>query len=91
VRFKGVFIAEPFKVFNYYDMLSSLIPELRHCKPGQLNCSKYPFLKAVIAGGDQKAPGCISLRELMQSEGKELREAQEKVCMDDPFTIVFTS
>ncbi|XP_075722066.1 medium-chain acyl-CoA ligase ACSF2, mitochondrial-like [Rhipicephalus microplus] len=91
VGFKGVFIAEPFKVFNYYDMLSSLIPELRHCKPGQLSCSKYPFLRAVIAGGDQKAPGCIPLHELMQSEGIELREAQEKVGMDDPFTILFTS
>lgn len=91
VGFKGVFIAEPFKVFNYYDMLSTLIPELRHSKPGQLNSTRYPFLKAVIAGGDQKAPGCIPLRELAQSAAAELREAQDKVSMDDPLTILFTS
>ncbi|KAH6926768.1 hypothetical protein HPB50_022153 [Hyalomma asiaticum] len=75
VGFKGVFIAEPFKVFNYYDMLSTLIPELRHSKPGQLNSTK----------------GCIPLRELTQSVGAELREAQDKVSMDDPLTILFTS
>ncbi|XP_075554513.1 medium-chain acyl-CoA ligase ACSF2, mitochondrial-like [Dermacentor variabilis] len=91
VGFKGVFIAEPFKVFNYYDMLSTLIPELRHSKPGQLNCAKYPYLKAIIMDGDQAAPGCVSLRELMQGGEAELREAQDKVGMDDPFTIVFTS
>ncbi|XP_075554519.1 medium-chain acyl-CoA ligase ACSF2, mitochondrial-like isoform X2 [Dermacentor variabilis] len=91
VGFKGVFIAEPFKLCNYYEVLSTLIPELRHSKPGQLNCAKYPFLKAVIADGDQKAPGCVSLRELMQSCEAKLREPQERVSMDDPLTILFTS
>ncbi|XP_049527200.1 medium-chain acyl-CoA ligase ACSF2, mitochondrial isoform X10 [Dermacentor silvarum] len=91
VGFKGLFIAQPFKRSNYYEMISMLIPELRDSKPGQLNCAKYPFLKAVIADGDQKAPGCISLCELMQSGEAELREAQDKVSMDDPFTILFTS
>ncbi|XP_065295067.1 medium-chain acyl-CoA ligase ACSF2, mitochondrial-like isoform X1 [Dermacentor albipictus] len=91
VGFKGVFIAEPFKLCNYYEVLSTLIPELRHSKPGQLNCAKYPFLKAVIADGDQKAPGCVSLREVMQSGEAKLREPQERVSMDDPLTILFTS
>lgn len=91
VGFKGIFIAEPFKVFNYYQMLCSLIPELPHSKPGQLNSSKYPFLKAVIADGEKNIPGCISLRELLQGGQADLQAAQDQVGMDDPFTIVFTS
>ncbi|KAK8782922.1 hypothetical protein V5799_015737, partial [Amblyomma americanum] len=91
VNFKGIFIAEPFKVFDYYEMLCSLIPELRHSKPGQLNSKKYALLKAVIADGDQKAPGCISFRELMQGGDADVKAAQDQVGMDDPLTIVFTS
>ncbi|XP_077520994.1 medium-chain acyl-CoA ligase ACSF2, mitochondrial-like [Amblyomma americanum] len=92
VGFKGIFIAEPFKVFDYYQMLCSLIPELRHSKPGQLNSVKYPYLKAVIADGDQKVSGCISFQELLQGGGEaDLQAAQQEVSMDDPFTIVFTS
>uniref|UniRef100_A0A023GNU8 Medium-chain acyl-CoA ligase ACSF2, mitochondrial n=1 Tax=Amblyomma triste TaxID=251400 RepID=A0A023GNU8_AMBTT len=91
VGFKGIFIAEPFKVFDYYKMLCSLIPELRHSKPGQLNSAKYPYLKAIIADGDQNAPGCIPLRELMQDSAADLQAAQQQVGMDDPLTIFFTS
>lgn len=91
VQFKGIYIAEPFKVFDYYEMLCSLVPELRNSKPGELDSKKYPFLKTVIADGDRKLPGCFSLRELAKGGKADLQAAQGAVSMDDPFTIVFTS
>ncbi|XP_077537770.1 medium-chain acyl-CoA ligase ACSF2, mitochondrial-like isoform X1 [Haemaphysalis longicornis] len=91
VDFKGIYIAEPFKVFDYYEVLCSLVPELRNSKPGELDSKKYPSLKTVIADGDRKLPGCFSLRELAEGGKADLQAAQEQVGMDDPFTIVFTS
>lgn len=91
VDFKGIYIAEPFKVFDYYEVLCSLVPELRNSKPGELDSKKYPSLKTVIADGDRKLPGCFSLRELAEGGKADLQAAQAQVGMDDPFTIVFTS
>ncbi|KAH6927105.1 hypothetical protein HPB50_026887 [Hyalomma asiaticum] len=88
VNFKGIYIPQPFKIFNYYEMLCSLIPELKDSPPGQL---KYPSLKTVIIDSDQSVPGCVSLRDLMQGGEADLQTAQKNVTAGDPFTIVFTS
>lgn len=91
VNFKGIYIPQPFKIFNYYEMLCSLIPELKDCPPGQLKSKKYPSLKTVIIDSDQSVPGCVSLRDLMQGGEADLQTAQKNVTAGDPFTIVFTS
>ncbi|XP_077557394.1 putative acyl-CoA synthetase YngI isoform X3 [Haemaphysalis longicornis] len=91
VDFKAIYVAEPFKVFDYYEILCSLVPELRNSKPGELNSKKYPFLKTVISDGERKLPGCFSLQELAEGGNADLQDAQDQVSMDDPFTIVFTS
>lgn len=91
VNFKGIYIPQPFKMFNYYEMLCSLIPELKDCPPGQLKSKKYPSLKTVIIDSDQSVPGCVSLRDMMQGGEADLQTAQKNVTAGDPFTIVFTS
>ncbi|KAH7932226.1 hypothetical protein HPB51_029459 [Rhipicephalus microplus] len=40
VRFAGIYIPESFKILKYYEMLCSLIPELKESSPGQLNSKK---------------------------------------------------
>ncbi|XP_077557398.1 medium-chain acyl-CoA ligase ACSF2, mitochondrial-like isoform X7 [Haemaphysalis longicornis] len=75
VDFKAIYVAEPFKVFDYYEILCSLVPELRNSKPGELNSKN----------------GCFSLQELAEGGNADLQDAQDQVSMDDPFTIVFTS
>ncbi|XP_077522139.1 medium-chain acyl-CoA ligase ACSF2, mitochondrial-like [Amblyomma americanum] len=91
VDFKGIYIPRPFKTFNYYEMLCSLIPELKDSQPGQLSSKKYPSLRTVIIDSDQQVPGCVSLQELMRGGEADLQAAQETVAASDPFTIVFTS
>uniref|UniRef100_G3MNF1 Medium-chain acyl-CoA ligase ACSF2, mitochondrial n=1 Tax=Amblyomma maculatum TaxID=34609 RepID=G3MNF1_AMBMU len=91
VDFKGIYIPRPFKSFNYYEMLCSLIPELRNSQPGRLVSKKYPSLRTVITDSDQQVPGCVSLQELMHGGEVDLQAAQEAVTAGDPFTIVFTS
>ncbi|KAL3231563.1 hypothetical protein MRX96_023276 [Rhipicephalus microplus] len=91
VNFKGIYIPQPFKIFNYYEMLCSLIPELKDSPPGQLKSKKYPSLKTVIIDSDQSMPGCIALQDLMQGGEADLQRAQKSVSANDPFTIVFTS
>lgn len=91
VNFKGIYIPRPFKSFNYYEMLCSLIPELKDSPPGQLKSKKHPSLTTVIIDSDQSVPGCVSLRDLMQGGEADLQAAQKNVTAGDPFTIVFTS
>lgn len=91
VNFKGIYIPQPFKIFNYYEMLCSLIPELKDSPPGQLKSKKYPSLKTVIIDSDQSMPGCIALQDLMQGGEADLQRVQKSVSANDPFTIVFTS
>ncbi|KAH7971766.1 hypothetical protein HPB52_002750 [Rhipicephalus sanguineus] len=91
VDFKGIYIPQPFKIFNYYEMLCSLIPELKDSPPGQLKSKKYPSLRTVIIDSDQSMPGCVALRDLMQGGEADLQAAQKGVTAGDPFTIVFTS
>lgn len=91
VRFAGIYIPESFKILKYYEMLCSLIPELKESSPGQLNSKKYPFLKGIIVESDKALPGCINWRDILQGGNVNLAEAENKVGMDDPITIVFTS
>ncbi|KAL1441365.1 hypothetical protein MTO96_001012 [Rhipicephalus appendiculatus] len=91
VRFAGIYIPESFKVLKYYEMLCSLIPELKESSPGQLNSKKYPFLKGIIVESDKALPGCINWQDILQGGNVNLAEAENKVGMDDPITIVFTS
>lgn len=91
VRFAGIFIPESFKVLKYYETLCAMIPELKDSNPGQLNCKKYPFLKTVIVDSDKALPGCINWQEILQGGNADIAEAERRVGMDDPVTIVFTS
>ncbi|KAG0428643.1 hypothetical protein HPB47_024367, partial [Ixodes persulcatus] len=88
---KGIYIPESFKTLKYYQTLCNLIPELKDSKPGQINSKKYPFLKCVIVDSDKALPGCVTSKEIFQGGNSNLEEAEKKVGMDDPLTIVFTS
>lgn len=91
VKFTGIYVPESFKILKYYESLCGLIPELKDSKPGQLSSKKYPFLKSVIVESDKALPGCINWQEILHGGNADLAEAEKKVCMDDPITIVFTS
>ncbi|CAN7991290.1 unnamed protein product, partial [Ixodes pacificus] len=88
---KGIYIPESFKTLKYYQTLCNLIPELKDSKPGQINSNKYPYLKCVIVDSDKALPGCVTSKEIFQGGNSNLGEAEKKVGIDDPLTIVFTS
>ncbi len=87
--------AAAFKTSNYVSMIQELAPELISSKPGSLNSSLLPHLKAVICMGDETVPGMLKFSDVVDSgrniETQELDRISERLDPDDPINIQFTS
>ena len=53
-----------FKDSDYVGIMKELCPELKTCKPGELNSERLPFLKNIITT-DSKQDGCFTWDEAM--------------------------
>ncbi|XP_062547097.1 medium-chain acyl-CoA ligase ACSF2, mitochondrial-like isoform X1 [Armigeres subalbatus] len=97
VGVKAIIAHENFKTQEYYSMLTSLAPELSHCKPSELTSSKLPSLKSVIIDSEQnnKLPGTIAFRDLFnlssESDISQIEALQPKIPPDSGVNIQFTS
>ena len=87
--------ATEFKTSRYMDMLNTLLPELAHAEPGNLQSKRLPALRTVIQVGGPKAPGTIAFDDLGQMGGARHREQiavlAKELQFDDPVNIQFTS
>ncbi|XP_065062719.1 medium-chain acyl-CoA ligase ACSF2, mitochondrial-like [Rhopilema esculentum] len=93
---RGLVMTPGFKTTNYYEVLSSLVPEMRTTSnDGKITSSRFPNLKHVILTEGETQRGTISFEELAYSGGKEEHEAleclQTSLCFDEPINIQFTS
>jgi fatty-acyl-CoA synthase len=85
-----------FLKIDFIPMIYEVFPELKECKPGELQSNKLPFLKRVIMLSEQSYPGTLDYYKVLES-GKDyaasddLRKAQEAVKTEDVYVIPFTS
>ncbi|XP_020629867.1 acyl-CoA synthetase family member 2, mitochondrial-like isoform X3 [Orbicella faveolata] len=95
---KALIMADQFKIQDYYNMITNIIQELPHSKPGDLFNERVPDLKLVVVAArnhEQNFSGAIMFQELMQTGGakerRQLQKLQRELQSDDPINIQFTS
>jgi fatty-acyl-CoA synthase len=80
---------------DYFNMVYGLCPELKTCQPGQLKSEKFPYLKNVIAIGEERMPGMFRYDDLYelssQISDEEYQKRQEEVIPDDVVNMQYTS
>ena len=95
VGVKGLVAAESFKTQNYYELLSSIAPEMERSPAGGIQCPDIPSLKTVIMMSQQDHPGAFKFDEILTNPspgGLERVEAlTHRIQMDQPANIQFTS
>eukprot|EP00057_Strongylocentrotus_purpuratus_P010529 XP_011665003.1 PREDICTED: acyl-CoA synthetase family member 2, mitochondrial [Strongylocentrotus purpuratus] len=92
---KAIVSAQNFKTQNYYEMLSTVCPELATSAPGRLRSEKLPMLESIIMLGKGDFPGAHMFDDVIDMgniEHKLMVEGYAKtVQFDDPVAIMFTS
>ena len=80
---------------DYFNMVYELCPELTTCQPGQLNSGKFPYLKNVIAIGEERMPGMFRYDDLYelssQISDEEYQKRQEEITPDSVVNMQYTS
>jgi fatty-acyl-CoA synthase len=80
---------------DYFNMVYELCPELKTCQPGQLKSKKFPYLKNVIAIGEERMPGMFRYDDLYelssQISDEEYQKRQEEITPDDVVNMQYTS
>ena len=83
-----------FKDSDYVGIMKELCPELKTCKPGELNSERLPFLKNIITT-DSKQPGCFTWDEAMALADDvsvaRIEEMRSKIDKDDVVNMQYTS
>jgi fatty-acyl-CoA synthase len=92
---KALILAPHFKSSDYLRMVTELLPELMHAKPGGLQSRTLPELRAIIVTDDAPPPGCIAFPDVVDW-GRDvpsiaLDEISEGLDQNDPVNIQFTS
>jgi len=95
VGVKGLVAADSFKTQNYYELLSSIAPELRTSPAGGIQCPDIPSLKTVIMMSHLDHPGAFKFEEILGNPSPGGLERVEglthRIQMDQPANIQFTS
>jgi fatty-acyl-CoA synthase len=95
VQCKAIVCAPRFKTSEYLQMLYAIAPELKHCRPGELNAEKLPHLSTVIRMGDELSPGMFNYSDIAckgcAKEAELLKQTALGLSPNDPINIQFTS
>ena len=87
--------AESFKTQDYYSLLCSVVPEVGHSAPGQVNSKAVPSLKHVIVMTEQNLNGTFRFKDILSHAGSGsqnlVSELSNKIQMDHACNIQFTS
>lgn len=83
-----------YKDCNYVDIIDTICPELKTCRPGQLESRRLPFLKNVITV-DSKQDGCYSWDEAIALSKivpyAEVEARRKKIDKNDVCNMQYTS
>ncbi len=84
-----------FKDSNYIQIINELCPELNSSLPGQLQSSKFPYLKNIVYIGEEKHRGMFNFNDLYDMaeniEHSLLDEVQKKLDPHDVINMQYTS
>ncbi|MDN6873951.1 AMP-binding protein [Pseudomonas citronellolis] len=87
--------ADAFKTSDYHGMLAELLPELRDCRPGELNSARLPELSGVVSLAAQVPAGFLRWDQLegigASVSAEELAQRQALLQFDEPINIQYTS
>lgn len=87
--------ADAFKTSDYHGMLAELLPELRDCRPGELNSARLPELNGVVSLAAQAPAGFLRWDQLegigASVSAEELAQRQALLQFDEPINIQYTS
>ena len=61
-----LFMVNAFKDTDYVATLNTVVPELAASTPGQLSCSKLPFLKSVVFIGEGTPAGMFNFNSIVE-------------------------
>ncbi|MEE8470965.1 MAG: AMP-binding protein [Dehalococcoidia bacterium] len=91
-----LFMMDQFLKIDFIPMIYEVCPELKQCKPGELESKKLPLLRRVIIAGRQSYDGMLDYNKVVESGNDyagsaELKKAQEAVEPEDVYIIPFTS
>ena len=88
-------LTDGFKDSNYIQHIYKLCPELKSCKPGQLNSPEFPFLKNIIYIGDKKWEGMYNWDDLYTMaediDQKQLDDIKKTLDIHDVINMQYTS
>ena len=95
VQCSALILAPSFKSSDYIAILQDVVPEIHHCRGGELRSGRLPHLRQVIRLGTDKTPGMLNFDDVYKSIGTEDRERLANVAatlqFDDAVNIQFTS
>ena len=95
VGVKGLVAASSFKTQNYYELLSSIAPEIKSSSAGGIQCPDIPSLKTVIMMSQQEQAGTFKFDNILNNPSPALLERVEglthRIQMDQAANIQFTS
>lgn len=87
-------MVDGFKDSDYVGIMKELCPELKTCKPGELNSKRLPCLKNIITT-DSKQDGCFTWEDAMALADNtpiaKIEEMRSKVQKDDVVNMQYTS
>ena len=90
-----LFLVQGFKDVDYVKTTYKILPKLKNSKTGELNNSKYPYLKNIVFIGDKTPEGMFNLEELFKLGEKitdeELQKRQKSLDSDDVINMQYTS
>lgn len=88
-------LIEGTKTSNYIDMVYELCPELKDCRPGELQSERMPLLKNIVFLGKEKYPGMYNWDDVMELGAgvpeEELTARQASLDPADVINMQYTS
>jgi len=95
VGVKCLVAADSFKTQNYYEMLSTIMPEILTSNPGSLKSDSVPSLSTVIMMSESHFSGTFSFGDILKNAGSSslqmVSDLTNKIQMDNACNIQFTS
>jgi len=87
--------ADSFKTQNYYNMLTTIMPDIVTSPPGSLDSGVVPSLKSVIMMSEVHHEGTFRFDDILNNPGSEhlkmVNDLTRKIQMDHACNIQFTS
>ncbi|KAK5645290.1 hypothetical protein RI129_006590 [Pyrocoelia pectoralis] len=95
IGLKAIICPEKSKKSHFYDVLGTVINNLRNQIPGKLNSSNTPTLNSIVTVSENNLGGTFNYNDVMgmasEKAIKQIKANQDRVNPDNPVNIQFTS